>query len=53
MTELEHKETRNVLKQEIQFLPTHKEKCHEKSFTTFKHYTKFLPVKEYGIELVE
>lgn len=40
MTELQHKETRNVMKQEIQFLPTYKEKRHENSFTTFKHLYK-------------
>lgn len=40
MTKLQHRETRNVMKQEIQFPPTYKETCHENSFMTFKHLYK-------------
>jgi len=40
MGKLQHKETRNVMKQEIQFLITYKEMYHDDAFTTFEHLCK-------------
>lgn len=45
MAKRQHKETRNVMKQDIQFLVTYREICHENCIHNI--YAKFLLIQKY------